>query len=282
MKKIMMIMAAAVIAVAAQAEVKFAYEAGAEVVTAYLWRGQLNGGLSFQPDLEVGFDTENTGLRVGTWISIGASDWQFKTNAAEKENNTFFIPEVDLMANYSFYGATVGLTYYQLFNYNAYDKKYDPYYQLEVTAGYNFGDLLNFPLYINWNTMVAGDDDNVTVDVDPNTGEETESAKRAWSSYLEVGYDHSFPYDITLGGKVGMSPWKSGLYGNDRFAVVNVSVRLQKDWDLDVCQLSLFAEGAINPYGVRQDKNSVFINKAGMEKVYCQTMNGTIGLGVWF
>lgn len=79
-----------------------------------------------------------------------------------------------------------------------------------------------------------------------------------------------------------MSPWKSGLYGNDRFAVVNVSVRLQKDWDLDVCQLSLFAEGAINPYGVRQDKNSVFINKAGMEKVYCQTMNGTIGLGVWF
>ena len=129
--------------------------------------------------------------------------------------------------------------------------------------------------------MVAGEDDNITVEEDEN-GEEIESAKRAWSSYLEIGYDQSLPYDITLGAKVGMSPWKSDLYGNDRFAVVNVSVRLQKDWDFDACQLSLFAEGSINPYGVRQDKESVFINKAGLEKVYCQTMNGTIGLGIWF
>ena len=281
MKKLMILMAAAVMAVAAQAEVKFAYEAGAEVVTAYLWRGQLNGGLSLQPDLEIGYDGEHTSLRVGTWMSIGASDWQFKTNDSIKSNNTFFIPEVDLMANFGFYGATVGLTYYQLFEWNAFDKKYRPYHQLEVSAGYNFGDLLNFPLYVNWNTMVAGEDDNITVEEDEN-GEEIESAKRAWSSYLEIGYDQSLPYDITLGAKVGMSPWKSDLYGNDRFAVVNVSVRLQKDWDFDACQLSLFAEGSINPYGVRQDKESVFINKAGLEKVYCQTMNGTIGLGIWF
>ena len=31
----------------AKAEVNFAYEAGAEVVSSYLWRGQYNGGLSF-------------------------------------------------------------------------------------------------------------------------------------------------------------------------------------------------------------------------------------------
>ncbi len=37
-----------------RADVEFAYDAGAEVVSAYIWRGQYNGGLSLQPDLEVG------------------------------------------------------------------------------------------------------------------------------------------------------------------------------------------------------------------------------------
>lgn len=36
--------------------VHFAYDAGAELVSAYIWRGQYNGGLSFQPDLEIGYD----------------------------------------------------------------------------------------------------------------------------------------------------------------------------------------------------------------------------------
>ena len=60
--------------------VEFAYEAGAEVVSAYLWRGLYNGGLSLQPDLEIGYDGEHSSLRVGVWGSVGASDWKFVKN----------------------------------------------------------------------------------------------------------------------------------------------------------------------------------------------------------
>ena len=57
MKKVLVLGAAMMaVVLSAKAEVKFAYEAGADLVSAYLWRGQYNGGLSFQPDLEAGFD----------------------------------------------------------------------------------------------------------------------------------------------------------------------------------------------------------------------------------
>ena len=66
MKKVLVFAAVLVAAVcSAKAEVKFGYDAGAEIVSAYIWRGQYNGGLSFQPDLEIGFDSEHMSLRVG-------------------------------------------------------------------------------------------------------------------------------------------------------------------------------------------------------------------------
>lgn len=285
MKKIVCLAVAVLAIVSARAEVDFAYEAGAEVVSAYLWRGQYNGGLSFQPDLEIGYDGTYTSLRVGAWASLGASDWMFRSGLPvyvsdegeyEGTPNTYFVPEVDLAADFGFFGVHVGATYYQYFAFNGLEKKYSPWYQFEVTAGYNFGDLLDFPLYVNWNTMVAGDDMTIN-----DEGEE----KRAFSSYLEIGYDQSLPYDITLGAKIGMSPWRSdALYANDRFAVVNLSARLEKAWDFDACQLTLFAEGSINPYAISQDKDRefVYVKAAGDDKLYMQTLNGTVGLGIWF
>ena len=57
MKKVLVMAAALVAAVcSAKAEVEFAYDAGAELVSSYIWRGQYNGGLSLQPDLEIGYD----------------------------------------------------------------------------------------------------------------------------------------------------------------------------------------------------------------------------------
>ena len=63
MKKIFSILAATMMAVTVMAQeeeaskpVSFAYEAGAEIVSAYIWRGQYNGSLSFQPTASVGFD----------------------------------------------------------------------------------------------------------------------------------------------------------------------------------------------------------------------------------
>ena len=104
----------------AKADVEFAYDAGAEVVSAYIWRGQYNGGLSFQPDLEVGYDGELTSFRAGVWGNIGASDWRFKRNAAtyldedgvEIDPNTRFMPELDVMLRFTIVGASIGLNHY--------------------------------------------------------------------------------------------------------------------------------------------------------------------------
>ena len=281
MKKISLLAAALVaVVMSAKAEVEFAYEAGAEIVSAYIWRGQYNGGLSFQPDLEVGYDGEHTSLRIGAWGNIGASDWKFRKDKGDGSGYTMFMPELDIIGSFSFYGASVGFNHYYYFggsNFLSWKKVAeldgsDNTSTTEVWVGYNFGDQLGVGAYINWYTTVAGADlvyDDLGI------------AKRAWSSYLELGYDYTFEdYGITLGAQLGMSPWKSEIYGNDKFAVTNISIKINKEWEVGPCTIDLFAQGSLNPDGV--NKHNAIINKAGDEKLYQQKLNGVIGLGFWF
>ena len=58
MKKIFTLFAAVLMAATVMAEesspkARFTYEAGAEVVSSYIWRGLYNGGLSLQPSVSV-------------------------------------------------------------------------------------------------------------------------------------------------------------------------------------------------------------------------------------
>lgn len=276
--------------------VTFAYEAGAELVSTYLWRGQYTGGLSIQPDFEIGYDGEKTAFRFGAWGSFGASDWKFaKGNKSEDGEiynpNTFFIPEVDVFASFSFFGAHIGSTYFNFFTFDPTTKKYDYSYNWDVEVGYDFGELLDFPLYINWYTNIGLPNNKTNCDFiydEVETGEVDEEGnsimketqKRAWSSYLEIGYTHTFPYDITLDGKIGMSPWRSDdVYFNQKFAVINLSLRLEKEWEFDACTLTLFGEGCLNP---DLESPKIVLNTAGTEKQYLQPLSGNIGLGVWF
>ena len=92
---------------------------------------------------------------------------------------------------------------------------------------------------------------------------------------------------ITLGAQVGMSPWKSEMYGNEKFAVVNVSAKINKEWELDKVTIDLYAQGSINPNGLVTDKNDpnynlLLLKAAGDDKIGMQKLNGTIGLGFWF
>jgi len=279
-----MVLVAMVIAPAVHA-VEFAYEAGAEVVSAYLWRGQYNGGLSFQPDLEIGYDGDLTSLRVGVWGSVGASDWKFVKGLAKTDDynpNTYFVPEMDIMLNFNIGGLMLGATHYYYFGGSPFFNwgKFDPIdgsagsSQTEVTVGYDFRNKCEFPLTITWNTMVAGDD----LVEDQKKGDGT--LKRAFSTYIEAKYDQPLPFDMTLSLAVGMSPWASQVYDNEKFAVTNVSVRLDKEWETDVCSIDLFAQGCINTNNI--NKSNVFVWEAGDDKLYLQKLNGCIGLGVWF
>lgn len=276
MKKVL-VLAVAVMAtmLSAKAEVEFAYEAGAELVSAYLWRGQYNGGLSLQPEGLVGFDALDGAIefRGGVWANIGASDWKFKKDLPtyldpesgdEIDPNTRFMPEVDFMASVKAYGASIG--------YNAYYYCNDGSdHTSELWVGYNFDHFFGVGAYINWYTMIAGGGDVNSVTGRPD-----------FSSYIELGYDYTFEdLGLTLGAQVGMSPWQSeNIYYNDKFAVVNIALNIHKEWEVGPCTLDLFATGSLNPNGL--DKENVYINGSGDEKLYCQKLNGSIGLGVWF
>lgn len=283
MKKVLVLAAAMMAAIfSAKAEVEFAYDAGFELVSAYIWRGQYNGGLSFQPDAEIGFDAldEAIQFRFGAWGSVGASDWKFVKGLptymdgnSEINPNTYFVPELDIFGNFTFYGAKVGFTHYYYFGGSPFFSGLeDGGSQTEIQVGYSFDHFFGENAYINWYTMVAGSDANY---------DENDVAHRAWSSYLELGYDYTIEkYGLTIGAQLGMSPWESPVYGNSKFAVTNIALKINKEWEFEHVTLDLYAQGSLNPDGLNKD--NVYANTAGDEKIGVQRLNGVIGLGVWF
>jgi len=288
MKRALIILSILSIGIAVKAEVKFAYEAGAEVVSAYLWRGMYNGGLSFQPNVSVGFDHKDVQFQFGVWGNVGASDWKFTKGLEQEEGynpNTYFVPEVDIVCSLRSHGVTVGFSHYYYcsgpyFNFGDIEKAVEGKSQTEVTIGIDGDDWLSeeHHAYINWYTMVSGADGNFEYDEDGNVT----SVKRAYSSYLELGYDYTFSnVGITLGAQLGIVPWRSDwVYSTEGAALKCVSLKLNKAWDLDVCEIDLFAQGMIDTYDI--NKENAYINLSGDDKLCCQKLNGTIGLGIWF
>lgn len=306
MKKVLLALAmvcssAAVMAQEGEGIINFAYDAGIDIVSSYLWRGQYCGGLSAQPTLDVGWDSPYTSFRIGAWASVGASDWKFQKDV------TYFVPEIDVTGSMNVYGLTLGFTHYYYFNESSFFSGYEidkwrmwaltehPDFErhtstTELTFGYDFSTLDLCGLYFNWNLTVSGHDFKYLYkdeEMKPCTLYEYAGAEnlvmvhRNFSSYIEIGYNHEFEnYGLTLGGFIGMVPWGSELYYNDKFAVTCLSLRLDKEWDFDVCSLDLYAQGMMNPTGI--NKENAYINAAGDEKIGCQQLNGCIGLGIWF
>jgi len=295
MKKIFTVFAAIMMAMTVMAEgdngkAKFKYEAGAEVVSSYIWRGLYNGGLSFQPSASVGFvsNSDKVKFNLGVWGSIGASDWKFRKGFAPLEDgterNTYFVPEFDISAEMQIYGLVLGATHYYYFGGTSFfsSRNEEGGSQTEVMVGLRFGDFCKASgLYFNWYTMVSGNDKYDKYKI--RNHEMDTISHRAWSTYIELGYEAEFEHDITLNICVGMTPWRS-LYTDYRgtIAVNNISLRFGKTWNVaDVVDIELFALGSMNTYGI--NKHNCFQWKAGEEKVGSyQRLNGTIGLGFWF
>lgn len=281
MKKFTLLCAAMVAAVmTAKAEVEFAYDAGAEIVSAYIWRGQYNGGLSFQPDAEVGFNAMDDAIefRAGVWANIGASDWGFRKNLPYVDDynpNTYFVPEVDFMAHVTAYGASLG--------YNAYYYCNDGSdHTSELWFGYNFSHFFGEKAgaYINWYTTVGGGGD-LKLETDLKQIAKGQLERQAFSTYIELGYDYTFEeIGLTLGAQIGLSPWESPIYGNDQFACTNLSLKVNKEWEFEHVTLDVFALGSLNPDGVNND--NAFVKASGDDKIGVQKLNGTIGVGIWF
>ena len=240
---------------------------GADVVSGYLWRGYNLGGLSIQPSVTFGWN----GLYLCGWANIGADSWRFEELS----------PELDITIGYDNYGVALDLTHLYYFGGDKYFKGLDNPQNLsastmELHAGFHLGDLVEkVPLSIDWYTTMLGYDP--IVDSEGNV-------KRAYSTYIQLGYDIYLPLDIVLGLKVGFTPWK-GMYSdyedvwtNGRtVGFNNLQLRAEREFELGKLYINVWGEAMFNCYGV--DKNNIIlpIGEASNQK-----LNGCIGVGIYF
>ena len=259
------------------------YTAGFDIVSNYLWRGFAVGGLSFQPNLNVGYG----GAYIGTWWNIGAESNMFKA----------FFPEVDFYIGFSRWGLTIELTHMHYFGGN----KFFDFSQKDIYGGgntnntelhlkYRISDRL--PISIDWYTHI-GSEDGFVVDMSDNfvakqlhTGESAEGlrVKRAFSSYFQLGYDINLPLGILLPVKIGMTPWRSRYTQYEKsFAVCMISIGLEKSFDLGICKINVFGKAMLNPDRIKSDNVIVKISERDLRYNDKNShLVGTIGMGVWF
>jgi hypothetical protein len=147
---------------------------------------------------------------------------------------------------------------------------------MEAHAGLHLGELIEFlPLSIDWYTTIYGADYFIN---------DEGNAQRAWSTYIQVGYDFTLPLDLTLGAYVGFTPWKGYYSGYEEVwknaktvAINNLHLRLSRDFELKRFGLGFWAECMLNCYGI--DKTNVTTELADKSD---QRFNWSIGGSIYF
>jgi len=210
-------------------KVGLTYTVGAEVVSNYIWRGIQVAGLGVQPELFVGYG----GAYIDLWGSVNAYDWTFTEPHPITKSPLF--PEVDLSVGFARWGLDV--KFIAMYYFTGWEN-----YTQEWRLKYRISDKI--PLHVLWCTRTFGRDSYYESDSQPQ--------KRAYSSYLEVGYEWYLPYNMHLELNLGMTPWKS-FYTcyQDNFAVVDIDTKLTRYWKIKehLC-LSAYAHLMVNPYDI--------------------------------
>ena len=250
-------------------ELGLTFEVGADWVSSYLWRGQNIGGMAIQPMVTLDWK----GLYVSGWANIGADNWSFEELS----------PELDITIGYDNFGLAVDLTHLYYFG-------GDPYFgkggfkaqeqttssTMEVHAGFHVGDLIEkFPLSLDWYTTIYGDD---------CYQDENGEWHRAWSTYIQVGYQFELPLGMTLDTRVGLTPWR-GMYSfyeevwedAKTVAINNINLRLQREFELKHVYLGVWGEMMLNCYGI--DKTNLTTTLEDKEN---QRLNWCIGASLYF
>jgi hypothetical protein len=284
MKRSIIILALTLIGVSAfsfksyaeEKESNFSFEVGADVVSNYLWRGQNLGGLSIQPSVTLGWK----GIYISGWGNIGADNWKFN----------YLNPELDVTIGYDNYGLKLDLTHLYYFYGDKYFKGLGDANNefssstIELHAGIDVGEWTEIvPLTLDWYTTVLGYDP--VLDENGNVVlNENGNAKRAYSTYIELGYDITLPLEIVLGIKVGFTPWK-GMFtdyaevwkNGQTVGINNLQLRAEREFELKSIYLSVWGEAMFNCYGVTKDNIINTIGEGGSQK-----LNACLGVGIYF
>lgn len=208
-----------------------------DFVSSYVWRGMYQSGAAVQPTLGLSAG----GFSLTAWGSVDF-------NGEGKK-------EADLTATYSIAGLTVSLTDYwwagqaysrgegytnnnKYFNFDNHTTDHILEAGLSYTLPYE-----KLPLSISYYTMLWGYDNKA-------------NGKQAYSAYAEVGYPFSVK-GVDLNAAVGFSPYESAQYGNNGFAMTNISLKATKAIRFtDSFSLPIFAQTIWSPN--KEDVHFVF------------------------
>jgi hypothetical protein len=212
---------------------------------------------------------------VSGWANIGADNWSF----------TDITPELDITIGYDNHGVQVDLTHLYYFNNEAYFPKGGfkalpddtiSTSTMEAHVGFHLGDLVEkVPLSLDWYTTIYGAD---------CYQDENDEWKRAWSTYIQVGYTFNLPLGIDLQTNIGFTPWR-GMYSNyeevwknaKTVAINNIHLRAERYFDLKDLELGIWGECMLNCYGIDQTNVTTELSQK-----FDQRFNWSIGGCLYF
>lgn len=269
---LVIVLAICVLPISANTENKkeslFDWSANAALTSNYIWRGLYCGGPSLQMDATVNY----AGVFANMWWNVGATDWTFAK----------FNPEVDISIGFSRWGWSV--YYIHCFYFDHYpDGSPSRFFDFGnhprggggTTGEWRISYTHAIPIRKGYDGRVTGlvalrtfGRDGYYAEVKGENGEVKTELKRAYSTYIEVGYDQSLGQDWTLAARLGITPAKSlytGFEGD--FAVTLVGLKLSKVWQWEHVSLTGFAHVMLQPWQVTKENVIMPIEQAGSQKL---------------
>lgn len=269
---LVIVLAICVLPISANTENKkeslFDWSANATLASNYIWRGLYCGGPSLQMDATVSY----AGVFANMWWNVGATDWTFAK----------FNPEVDISIGFSRWGWSV--YYIHCFYFDQYpDGSSSRFFDFGnhprggggTTGEWRISYTHAIPIRKGYDGRVTGlvalrtfGRDGYYAEVKGENGEVKTELKRAYSTYIEVGYDQSLGQDWTLAARLGITPAKSlytGFEGD--FAVTLVGLKLSKVWQWELVSLTGFAHVMLQPWQVTKENVIMPIEQAGSQKL---------------
>jgi hypothetical protein len=226
-------------------------------------------------------------------IDFGSTFTKLVAVDTEKEDiiataSSFTTVATDITIGYENFGFMLDLTHLYYFNKEYYlkglgDANNPSSTTMELHAGINIGEWVEaVPLSFDWYTTVLGQDPVLGKDgIEKNRNG---NAKRAYSTYIQVGYDFELPLDIVLALKVGFTPWK-GMYSNYEdvwtsgrtVGLTNLQLRAEREFEIQNMYINVWGEAMFNCYGVNKHN---LINTIGEGD--SQKLNACVGVGLYF
>ena len=259
----------------------FAWSASATMTSNYIWRGLYCGGPSLQLDATVSY----AGVYANLWWNVGATDWTFSA----------LNPEVDVVIGFSKWG--LNINYLHCFYFDKYaDGSPTRFFDFrnhprggggttgERRVSYRVSDRIPLSVLVACRTFSRDGyyvslSDGKYVDVTSETDLSTVTLKRAYSTYIELGYDFNLGEDWLLAARAGFTPAKSlytGFKGD--FAVTLIGLKLSKQWNYEHFSVNAFANVMLQPWNVEADNLIRPIADAGSQKLNF-AVGCSVGLG---